>query len=264
MIQSGNLKFLAVCIVAALAGSGPTTSVEIFSPHLKPPKLIEISVYHRHNRKWLTTFELKPDSSPQSVLDQLEDATYKTTTKFDRDNFKQLRNVAKLDDGCPSEHLDLVLSIYAQLTKSNETLRNFLDFYGQQKWPRCAAEVDEEIKHVPRVESVDIGREAEPLGGIDTFFCVRFGLSDELQALRHDDPPPEVYHKIDSSIYAKLKSTDRKFHLSFDECLKLSKWFGRMLDIINLARAVGDTNEHDVRLLKLNEYYRLCARRSDY
>ena len=213
-------------------------SKEIFNEYLKYPRMIAFSSYHRYNRKWLQSIEVKPNSDPQSVMHQLEAAGRATEQRFDRENYNKLVSLARSEPECRTDLIDFIISVYAQLERPRlEALEGFLDFYGQQKFKDCAIRVNDEIKKEPRAEYI-----------LDGFFKNRLRLQSD---------------SSDSDVYHALRETSKKFHLAYYECQDLMGRFGTMLNIINLAKTLGSNVEPDVRLLKLNEYSRFCDGRAE-
>jgi hypothetical protein len=229
---------LCVLVLAApcLLGDGK----EIFNDYLRRPRLPRFSMYHTTNRKLLQKLELQPGSSPESVVDQLVEFGKRLEWNYERTTCETLISLAKPDEGCTSELTNLVISIYAQLDRPRlEPLEQFLDHFGKQKFGQCASKANEEIKREPRAEYV-----------FDDFFRLRLRLNQDAS---------------DLELCQSIRNSTMNFSLPFYDCRDLTERFGTMINVINLAKALGADNPPlDARLDKLNEYNRFCPLQMDF
>lgn len=233
MLRNALIVLLALVAVATLVECNGSKG--IFNDYLKRPKMANASYYHRQNRKWLQSLAVEAESSPELVLQQLQEARVRAASGFERENYERLISLSDGGSECRSDVVDLVISIYAQLElPQQKPLERYLDHFVRQKFRHCSMTVNKLIEQ-QRPSACELE--------IDRFFKQRLHLTNE---------------STDFQVYKAIRESSMRFQLTYDQCSDLGQQFGNVLNIMNLAFAVGLQTDYDARALKLNEYNRFC------
>lgn len=230
--------------------------------------------YHQNVRQALLEMGVGPRASALAIVKRVWQLEHEDTEY--QGIYRTLAQLQLESAHCQANLVNLVKSILAQMRAdpSGEIARkfsNFVTYYGRQKFLRCAVDIVDVTKSY---------KEWSLVHDFDRVFAAALNLKAKMRA---DKAHETTYDGKLASLLMATDLTDAKLGVhkmqraaqkgkakqsqggehAFDafmahKCHRLSEAFGPMLDMINLARLLGQHQVAVARVLRLNEYHRLC------